>query len=81
MGCLALAGGSGAEEVSVVVEEVLAVVYYDYGGSINKTKQQTSEGGTDAPCLHKQWGSAGFWVGSEWRCFHTLLVVDCLHET
>jgi hypothetical protein len=57
--------------VQEVEEEVLAVVlvlYYDYGGSINKTKQQTVEGGTDGASLHKQWGSAGFWVGSEWRC-------------
>jgi hypothetical protein len=51
------------------VEEVLAMVYYDYSGGINKTKQQTVEGGTDGACLHKQWGSAGFGLavsGGSW---------------
>jgi len=63
-----------------VEEEVLAVVvvvYYDYGGGINKTKQQTVEGGTDAPCLHKQWGAR---LGLGWQRVE-VLVVDCPHET
>ena len=69
------------EEVLVVV----AVVYYDYGGGINKTKQQTVEGGTDAPCLHKQWVSAGFGLAVGGGASHSFwwveLAVDCLHET
>lgn len=76
--------GAEEEEDEAAVEEVLAVGYYDYGGGINKTKQQTVEGGTDAPCLHKQWGSAGFGLavsGGAPTAFPCLLVVDCLLET
>lgn len=70
-------GANGAEEVEEEVLAVVAVVYYDYGGGINKTKQQTVEGGTDAPCLHKQWGP-GFGLAEGGGPSHSFWWVDWL---